>query len=60
MKNFLENIIDFDEFETAFTLLYRKTRKEFDMFVTDLKQIEKFEPSIRSYQFANLINSIYR
>lgn len=60
MKNFLDNILDFDEFETAFTLLYQKTREEFNMFVIDLKQIEKFQPSRRSYRFASVINSIYR
>jgi len=45
MKNFLDNILDFDEFDTAFTLLYQKTREEFYMFVIDLKQIERFQPS---------------
>ena len=48
------------EFKTAFTLLYYKTREKFDMFIVDLEQIEKFEPSTRSYQFASVINSIYR
>ena len=38
MKNFIDNIINFDEFETAFSLLYRKTRKEVNMFKIDLKQ----------------------
>ena len=60
MKNFLNNIINFDEFETAFTLLYKKTREEFDMFVIDLKQIEKFQPSRRSDRFASFINAIFR
>ena len=60
MKNFLDNMINFDEFETAFTLLYYKTRKEFDMFVIDLKQIEKFQPSTRSDRFAGYINTIFR
>jgi hypothetical protein len=60
MKNFLDNIINFDEFETAFTLLYQKTREEFDMFVIDLKQIEKFQPSTRSDQFSSFINAIFR
>ena len=59
MKNFLNNIINFDEFETAFTLLYQKTREEFDMFVIDLKQIEKFQPSRRSDRFASFINAIF-
>ena len=60
MKNFLDNSINFDEFETAFTLLYRKTREEVDVFVIDLKQIEKFQPSTRSYRFASFIGSIFR
>ena len=60
MKDFLDNIINFDEFETAFTLLYQKTREEFDMFVIDLKQIEKFQPSTRSDRFAGYINTIFR
>ena len=42
MKNFLDNIINFDESETAFSLLYRKTREEVNMFKIDWKQIEKF------------------
>ena len=60
MKDFLDNIINFDEFETAFTLLYDKKCEEFDMFVTDLEQIEKFEPSTRSDQFAGYITGIFR
>jgi hypothetical protein len=60
MKNFLDNIINFDEFETAFTLLYQKTREEFDMFVIDLKQIEKFQPSTRLDRFSSFINAIFR
>ena len=60
MKNFLDNILDFDEFETAFSLLYRKTTEEVDMFIIDLKQIEKFQPSTRSYRFASVLGSIYR
>ena len=60
MKNFLDNIIDFDEFETAFSLLYEEVRKEVNMFKIDLEQIEKFQPSTRSYRFASVIGSIYR
>jgi hypothetical protein len=61
MKNFLDNILDFDEFETAFSLLYRKTTEEVDMFIIDLKQIDKFQPSLtRPYRFASFIGSIFR
>ena len=48
-KDFRNNIINFDKFETAFTLLYHKTPEEFDMFVIDLKQIEKFQPSTHQF-----------
>ena len=60
MKNFLENILDFDEFETAFSLLNEEVRKEVNMFEIDLEQIDKFQPSTRSYRFASVIGSIYR
>ena len=60
MKNFLDNILDFDEFETAFSLLYKEVRKEVNMFKIDLEQIDKFQPSTRSYRFASVIGSIYR
>ena len=61
MKNFIDNTIDFEEFEIAFSLLYRKTREEYNMFNIDLKQIEKFQPSpTRPYRFASFIGSIFR
>lgn len=60
MKNFIDNILNFDEFETAFSLLYRKTSQEVDMLIIDLKQIEKFQPSTRSSRFASFIGSIFR
>ena len=60
MKNFIDNIFDFDEFETTFSLLYRKTTEEVDMFIINLKQIDKFQPSPRSYRFASFIGSIFR
>ena len=60
MKDFLDNIINFDEFETAFSLLYRKTSQEVAILIIELKQIDKFQPSTRSYRFASIIGSIYR
>jgi len=60
MKNFLNNNIDFDEFETVFSLLYDRVRKEVNIFKTDLEQIDKYQPSTRSYRFASVIGSIYR
>jgi len=60
MENFIDNIIDFENFETAFSLLFRKTTKEYNTFKIDLKQIDKFQPSTRSYRFASFIGSIFR
>ena len=47
IKKFIHNIIniiDFEEFETSFTLLYWKAREEYEYerFHRDLKRIEKF------------------
>ena len=37
IKNFIDNIFYFDEFETTFSLLYRKTTEKIDMFIINLK-----------------------
>jgi len=56
----MDNILHFDEFETAFSLLYRKTSQEVAILIIELKQIDKFQPSTRSYRFASIIGSISR
>ena len=60
MQNLRDTILDFDQFETTFSLLYNKVRKEAEMFKIDLEQINKFQPSTRSYRFAIVMCSIYR
>ena len=60
MKNFIDNIIDFEEFETAFTRLYNKIIKEHNTFKIDLKRIEKFQPGPMFYWFAGFMVSIFR
>lgn len=60
MENFLDNSINFDEFESAFTISSRKIGEESRMFTRDLKQIEKFQPSTRPYQFASYMSPIFR
>ena len=57
---FLNNILDFDEFKTAFSLLYEEVREKVDIFTIDLEQIDKFQPSTRSYRFASFMGSTYR
>ena len=60
MKNFIDNIIDFEEFEITFSKLYWKTSEEYDAFEIDLKQIDKFQPSLGSYRFASFMVAIFR
>ena len=59
MKNFLDNSNNFDEFETTFSLLYEEVKKEVNMLITDLEQIDKFQPSTKSYRFASTLGLIY-
>ena len=60
MKNFIDNIFDFYEFENAFSVLYRKVCKERDMLRIDLEYIDKFQPSGRPYHFGSTMSAIYR
>ena len=60
MESFINNILDFDEFENAFSLLYRKVCKEIDMLRIDLEYIDKFQPSGRPYHFGSTMIAIYR
>lgn len=59
MKNLLDNSFDFDEFETAFSIVFEEVRKEVNIFTRDLEQIEKFQPSTKSY-LSGSFGSIYR
>lgn len=60
MEKLIGDTIDFKEFEIAFSLLYQKTTEELDMFMIDLKRIEKFQPGTQSYLFGSFISSIFR
>ena len=60
IKNFLTHTIDFDEFNSDFLFLYNNVRREHNLFVRDLEQIEKFQPSTRPEQFANIMSAFFR
>ena len=60
IENFINTNIDFEKFEIAFSLLYRKTNKEFNKFRVDLKQIEKFKFNRLSYEFGSFMAAIFR
>lgn len=60
MKNLLNDIINFEKFEIAFSLLYRKTTEEFETYKRNLNKIETFMPSTQSYRFASIVSSIFR
>ena len=48
MKNFLDNISDFEEFETAFSILFNKVQKDVEISKRDLKKVDNFQLSTRS------------
>lgn len=62
MKQFLNGSLDIEQFETKFSLLYKKTQKTFHKFKKNLKQIEKweFDPIASECKFSSFIVSIFR
>ena len=60
MKNFLDNISDFEEFETAFSILFNKVQKDVEISKRDLKKVDNFQLSTRSDRFASFITFIFR
>ena len=60
IKDFIADRINFDEFETSFSSLCYKVNNECNKFQTNLQQIETFQPSKRTYSFANSMSAINR
>ena len=60
MEKLINNVIDFEEFETAFTILHRKTSYDSDSLKLDWKRIEKIELNSRSDGFESFITGIFR
>jgi len=60
MENFVYDSIDIEQFESAFSQLYRKTTKVYDAFVIDLERLKNFQLDPRSYKFGSFITFVYR
>jgi len=60
MKNFVDDSLELEQFEIDFSLLWQKTMDEYDAVELDLKRIQNFQPSPRSYKFCSLITCVYR
>ena len=55
MEDFVNNIINGEEFRDKFTVLYIKNLDEHDAFKTDFEKLKDFQPDLRSDGFSDLI-----
>jgi hypothetical protein len=62
MKNFVNNSIQMEEFETEFSSLYWKTYEQYTTYENDLKKLEKLDldPISSECRFSSFIVSIFR
>jgi len=60
MENFIHNSIDMEEFEIAFTRLWRKTFRAERAFQMDLKRVENLQLDPRSNRFGSFITAVFR
>jgi len=60
MDNFIHDSIDMEEFESAFSQLYRKTTKAYEALEIDLKGLKNFQLDPRSNKFSSFITCVYR
>lgn len=60
MENFIHNSIDMEEFEIAFSILWRETLKADKAFQMDLKQVENLQLDPRSDRFGSFITFVFR
>lgn len=62
MKDFVNNLIQMEKFETEFSLLYWKTYEHFITYQNDLKKLEKLDldPISSECRFSSFIVSIFR
>lgn len=60
MENFINEIIDAEEFSDSFSGLDRKTIDTHDRFKTDFEKLEDFQPNPRLNEFGSLMTFLYR
>lgn len=60
MENYVNDSIDMEEFEIAFSLLWWESMKEHVTFKRDLKRVKNFQHNPRSDRFCSFITSVFR
>jgi len=60
MENLVNDSIDMEQFEIAFSRLWRENMKEHDAFEIDLKRIKNLQLDPRSYRFCSFVTSVFR
>ena len=60
MENFIHDLIDIEQFEIAFSRLWRETFKANHAFERDLERIENLQLGPRSDRFCSFITAIFR
>ena len=60
MENYVNDSIDFEDFEIAFSQLWRKSITEDKALEIDLKGLQNFEFDPQSHKFGSLVTSIFR
>ena len=60
MANYVNDSIDFEDFEIAFSQLWWKSMKVYDTFEIDLKKLKNFELDPKSDRFGSFITAVFR
>ena len=60
MENYTHNWINEEQFEIAFSQLWRERMEVYDTFEVDLKGLKNFELDVASDRFGSLVTAIFR
>ena len=60
MDNFIQDSIDMEQFEIAFSQLWWETMKVYDAFEIDLKGLKNFQLDPKSDGFGSFVTSVFR
>jgi len=59
MENFVNDSIEMEEFENAFSRLWWKSMKEDDTFAIDLERVKNFQHNPRSDRFCSFVIAVF-
>lgn len=60
MENYVHNSIEFEDFEIAFSRLWKETFRADTIFQIDLKRVENLQLDPRSDGFGRFITAVFR